>query len=56
MKTIKYLAAIILFVAVNTVKAAPADPDQNMATSSKPDLPLKPELVPAIVDFINKLK
>jgi len=25
MKTIKYLAAIILFVAVNTVKAAPAD-------------------------------
>lgn len=25
MKTIKYLAAVILFVAVNTVKAAPAD-------------------------------
>ena len=38
------------------LKAAPANPDQNMATYSKPDLPLKPELVTGIVDFINKLK
>jgi len=38
------------------LKAAPADPDQNMATYDKPDLPLKPELVTGIVDFINKLK
>lgn len=38
------------------LKAAPADPEQNMVTYSKPDLPLKPELVPAIVDFIDKLK
>jgi len=38
------------------LKEAPADPEQNMATFSKPDLPLKPELVTGIVDFINKLK
>jgi uncharacterized protein len=38
------------------LKAAPADPDLNMATYDKPDLPLKPELVTGIVDFINKLK
>jgi uncharacterized protein len=39
------------------LKDAPADPDQNTATYDKPNLPLKPELVNGIVDFINtKLK
>ena len=37
------------------LKEAPADKDQNLATYNKPDLPLKPELIPAIADFINKL-
>lgn len=38
------------------LKEAPADEEQNAATFAKPDLPLKPELVNGIVDFINKLK
>ena len=38
------------------LKEAPADPEKNVATYAIPDLPLKKELIPAIVDFINKLK
>ena len=38
------------------LKEAPADEDQNYDTFSKPDLPLKPELVTGIVDFVNRLK
>jgi fermentation-respiration switch protein FrsA (DUF1100 family) len=38
------------------LKDAPADPDQNVATYGKPDLPLKPEMITGIVDFVNKLK
>jgi uncharacterized protein len=39
------------------LKDAPADPDQNTATYDKPNLPIKPELVNGIVEFINtKLK
>jgi uncharacterized protein len=39
------------------LKDAPADPDQNTATYDKPNLPLKPEMVNGIVEFINtKLK
>ncbi|WP_426670971.1 alpha/beta hydrolase [Mucilaginibacter sp. McL0603] len=35
------------------LKEAPADKDQNMATYDKPELPLKTELVPDLVKFIN---
>jgi uncharacterized protein len=38
------------------LKEAPADEEKNMETYSKPELPLKPELVKGIVDFVNKLK
>ncbi len=38
------------------LKEAPADEDQNMDTFTKPDLPIKPELVAGIVEFVNKLK
>ncbi|MEO8884624.1 MAG: alpha/beta hydrolase [Mucilaginibacter sp.] len=38
------------------LKEAPADREKNMATYTQPDLPLKPELVPAMVEFINKIK
>lgn len=38
------------------LKEAPADPAKNMETYSNPGLPLKPEVIPAIVDFIKKLK
>ena len=37
------------------LKDAPADKDKNMATYTNPDLPLKPELVTTLVDFINKV-
>ncbi|MDB5009030.1 MAG: hypothetical protein JWP45_3423 [Mucilaginibacter sp.] len=38
------------------LKDAPADPEKNAATYANPDLPLKPEMVSGIVDFINKVK
>lgn len=38
------------------LKEAPADDDKNIATYDKPDLPLKADLVPALVEFINKVK
>lgn len=38
------------------LKIAPADREQNIATYNKPELPLAPELVPDIVDFIKTLK
>jgi hypothetical protein len=38
------------------LKDAPADKDKNMETYTQPDLPIKPELVTGVVDFINKLK
>jgi pimeloyl-ACP methyl ester carboxylesterase len=39
----------------HVLKDAPADREQNLATYNKPDLPLKPELMKDIVDFINKV-
>lgn len=38
------------------LREAPTDPEQNMITYGKPDLPLKTELVTGIVDFVNKIK
>lgn len=38
------------------LKEAPADKEKNLATYSQPDLPLKPELVTAIVNFVKGLK
>ncbi|MBE9582940.1 alpha/beta fold hydrolase [Mucilaginibacter sp. JRF] len=40
----------------HVLKAAPADTKQNMATYNAPELPLKPELVTGIVDFVGKVK
>jgi pimeloyl-ACP methyl ester carboxylesterase len=57
LKKAKSDAVLLVFKGMNHIlKEAPADPDQNMGTYNKPDLPLKAELIPAIVDFINKLK
>ncbi|HEX3386421.1 MAG TPA: alpha/beta hydrolase, partial [Mucilaginibacter sp.] len=39
----------------HVLKDAPADRDQNLATYNKPDLPLKTELVPDVVKFVNEL-
>lgn len=38
------------------LKEGPADRLQNFATYDKPDLPLHPELIPALVSFIDGLK
>ncbi len=40
----------------HVLKDAPADKEKNMATYTQPDLPLKPELLTGMVDFINKIK
>ncbi|OCX54847.1 hypothetical protein BEL04_07755 [Mucilaginibacter sp. PPCGB 2223] len=38
------------------LKEGPTDREQNLETYNKPDLPLKPEFVTAIVNFINAVK
>ncbi|MFD0749935.1 alpha/beta fold hydrolase [Mucilaginibacter calamicampi] len=38
------------------LKVGSADKQQNAATYTMPDLPLHPDLVPALVEFINSLK
>lgn len=38
------------------LKEAPDDEEKNIATYDKPDLPVKPELVSAIVNFVNKVR
>jgi len=40
----------------HVLKAAPADPEKNMATYTDPGLPLKPEFMTAVIDFIKALK
>jgi len=38
------------------LKEGPADREQNLETYNKPDLPLKPEFITAVVSFINSVK
>lgn len=40
----------------HVLKEAPADKEKNLATYNQPELPLKPELVTSIIDFIHGLK
>lgn len=50
-------AKLVIVTGMNHIlKEAPADRAQNIATYSNPTLPLKPELVTAIVEFVNGLK
>jgi len=57
LKKAKSSSAYLLVRGMNHVlKEAPADRDKNMATYNQPDLPLKPELVSGILDFIHGLK
>jgi fermentation-respiration switch protein FrsA (DUF1100 family) len=56
-KKIKSDVNLLVIKGMNHIlREAPTDPDQNMITYGKPDLPLKPELVTGIVDFVNKIK
>ncbi len=53
LKKAKSDATLVIIPGMNHIlKEAPADKEQNTATYSKPDLPLKPELMKTIVDFI----
>ena len=50
-------ATLVIIPGMNHIlKEAPADKQQNAATYNKPDLPLKPELVTAIVTFVKGIK
>jgi pimeloyl-ACP methyl ester carboxylesterase len=40
----------------HVLKEAPDDRDKNLATYNQPDLPLKPEFVSSVLDFIKGLK
>lgn len=56
LKKAKSDAQLVIIPNMNHVlKEAPTDRDQNLATYNNPDLPLKAELVPDIVKFINGL-
>jgi len=55
LKKAKSDAVLITVKGMNHImKEAPVDKDQNMATYGNPSLPLKAELIPDLVDFINK--
>ncbi|RCH54340.1 hypothetical protein DJ568_13705 [Mucilaginibacter hurinus] len=57
LKKAKSDAQLLIIPNMNHVlKEAPADTKHNLATYSNPNLPLKPELVNGIADFVNKLK
>ena len=57
LKKAKSDAVLTIIPGMNHIlKDAPADREQNAATYNKPDLPLKPELVTAIVNFVKGLK
>ncbi len=56
LKKAKSEATLIIIPGMSHImKDGPADKDQNLATYNKPELPLKAELIPAIVGFINKV-
>jgi fermentation-respiration switch protein FrsA (DUF1100 family) len=40
----------------HVLKEVPADPQRQMASYSDPALPLHPQLAPAIVDFLRKVR
>ena len=47
-------ATLLIIPGMNHIlKEAPADRDQNLATYKNPELPLKAELMPAIIKFVN---
>jgi len=56
LKKAKSDAVLVIIPGMNHIlKEAPEDRDKNLATYTQPDLPLKAELMPAIIDFIKKI-
>jgi len=57
LKKAKSEATLVEIKGMNHIlKDAPDDEEQNVATYNKPDLPLSAGLVPAIVEFVNKVR
>ena len=57
LKKAKSDAVLSIIPGMNHVlKEAPADKASNIATYEKPDLPLKPEFVKAMISFLSKVK
>lgn len=57
LKKAKSAATLTIIHGMNHVfKEAPIDKDKNMATYNQPELPLKPEFVSSVLDFIHGLK
>ena len=57
LKKAKSDAELLVIKGMNhELKDAPADEEANLATYSKPDLPLNAEMVSGVVAFVNKLK
>ena len=57
LKKAKSDAQLVIIEGMNHIlKPAPADRQANLATYTNPTLPLKPEFVTAVIDFIKKLK
>ncbi|MDN5284165.1 MAG: alpha/beta hydrolase [Mucilaginibacter sp.] len=57
LKKAKSDAVLAIIPGMNHIlKEAPADKAKNVATYNEPDLPLKPEFVKAMINFLNKVK
>lgn len=57
LKKAKSEASLKIIEGMNHIlKAAPADKEKNLATYTDPSLPLKPEFMAAVIDFIKGLK
>jgi len=57
LKKAKSDAVLLTVKGMNHIlKDAPADPDQNMATYAKPDLPLSADMITGVVNFVDKIK
>lgn len=57
LKKAKSEATLKIIEGMNHVlKAAPADKEQNLVTYNDPSLPIKPEFMTAVIDFIKGLK
>ncbi|QJD97145.1 DUF3887 domain-containing protein [Mucilaginibacter robiniae] len=57
LKKAKSEAKLVTITGMNYVlRDAPTETERNIATYNQPGLPLKPELITTIVDFVNSLK
>jgi fermentation-respiration switch protein FrsA (DUF1100 family) len=56
LKKAKSEASLVIITGMSHIlKEGPEDKEKNEATYNNPDLPLKPEMVTAVLDFIKKV-